>query len=68
MKVRRWAWKCAVCGFEWLVKFPHPGKRHHEIVPKQCPSKACRSRQWNGVKKCGRPPKRTPVLDLGVTA
>ena len=54
MKVKLWCWRCEVCGFEWLVKFA--GKRR-PIVPEQCPSKACRSRHWNGVKKLGRPLK-----------
>ena len=37
--VAREAWKCDVCGFEWL--------RSDGIVPVQCPSKKCRTRKWN---------------------
>lgn len=54
MMEKRWCWICLVCGFVWVVKFESPGVA---FLPEQCPSSRCRSRQWNGVKKVGRPRK-----------
>jgi hypothetical protein len=36
----RAVWHCDVCGHEWIKK---PGEK----PAKQCPSRKCRSRQWN---------------------
>ena len=49
MKKKLWCWVCLKCGFRWIVT--------PRVMPKQCPSKACRSRAWNGEKKAGRPRK-----------
>ena len=38
-KVTRDVYKCDECGHEWL---PEGGE-----MPKQCPSRKCRSRKWN---------------------
>ena len=58
MKVKLWCWRCECCGFEWIMKFGFPKLkgRANPIVPAQCPSSHCRSREWNGKKKAGRPP------------
>ena len=56
MMEKRWCWICAICGFVWVVKFDKPGEA---LMPEQCPSSKCRSRQWDGTapKKRGRPKK-----------
>ena len=46
--VERSAWKCDVCGFEWL--------QTAGVTPEQCASAKCRSRKWNfagGENKAG---------------
>jgi rubrerythrin len=42
---------CDVCGHRWLPE--------REGLPKQCPSRKCRSAMWNGAKQRGRPKKET---------
>jgi len=61
MKKRLWAYECLKCHFQWLVKFE--GKR--ALVPEQCPSAKCRTREWNGLKKPGRPRKDRDVAVNG---
>lgn len=73
MKVRTWAWECEVCHFRWLIQFRFPklrGRRlmRDAIVPEQCPSSYCRSREWNGKKQAGRPRKAVEDSQTGVTA
>ena len=45
---------CGLCGYSWQTLSKNP--------PSICPS--CRSRQWNGKKRTGRPPTERVELTL----
>ena len=40
VRVTREIWKCDVCAWEWIPE--------SASVPERCPSRKCRSRNWNG--------------------
>ena len=54
-RVMREMWHCDLCGWEWMPD--------SSAKPARCPSRACRSRKWDRLKRGGEMADATPKCE-----